>query len=92
MVSRRNFCSNHNAYGNHPLFVSGSESGKGKLNHYEKNAYAAEKEDLEDGSGAFGTENASGEKNITGSRGTIVYIGEARSILWGRLSVNGAGI
>ena len=59
----QNFCSNHNAYGNHPLFVSGSESGKGKTEPLMKKiAYAAEKEDLEDGSGAFGTEDASGEK------------------------------
>ncbi|MFQ7768293.1 MAG: hypothetical protein ACLRIL_08500 [Fusicatenibacter saccharivorans] len=48
-----------------------------KLNHYEKMRMRQRKKMLEDGSGAFGTEDASGEINITGSRGTIVYIGEA---------------
>lgn len=36
------------------LFLfQGLNLAKEKLNHYEKNAYAAEKEDLEDGSGSI---------------------------------------
>ena len=37
MVSRSKFCSDHNAYGNHPSFCfEGLNLAKGKLNHYEK--------------------------------------------------------
>lgn len=92
MVSRRTFAAITMLMAIILFLFQGLNLAKEKLNHYEKNAYAAEKEDLEDGSGAFGTEDASGEKNITGSRGTIVYIGEAEEHSWGRLSVNGAGI
>ena len=77
MVSRRTFAAITMLMAIILFLFQGLNLAKEKLNHYEKNAYAAEKEDLEDGSGAFGTEDASGEKNITGSRGTIVYIGEA---------------
>lgn len=69
MVSRRTFAAITMLMAIILFLFQGLNLAKEKLNHYEKNAYAAEKEDLEDGSGAFGTEDASGEKNITGSRG-----------------------
>ena len=92
MVSRRTFAVITMLMAIILFLFQGLNLAKEKLNHYEKNAYAAEKEDLEDGSGAFGTEDASGEKNITGSRGRSSISEKPRSILWGRLSVNGAGI
>ena len=80
MVSRRTFAAITMLMAIILFLFQGLNLAKEKLNHYEKNAYAAEKEDLEDGSGAFGTEGASSISE------------KPRSILWGRLSVNGAGI
>ena len=63
MVSRRTFAAITMLMAIILFLFQGLNLAKEKLNHYEKNAYAAEKEDLEYGSGAFGTEDASGEKN-----------------------------
>ena len=55
MVSRRTFAAITMLMAIILFLFQGLNLAKEKLNHYEKNAYAAEKEDLEDGSGAFGT-------------------------------------
>lgn len=76
MVSRRNFAAITMIMAIVLFLFQGLNLAKEQLNHYEKNAYAAEKKELADSSGAFGTENASGKINTEGSRGTIVYIGK----------------
>ena len=57
MVSRRTFAAITMLMAIILFLFQGLNLAKEKLNHYEKNAYAAEKEDLEDGSGAFGNDH-----------------------------------
>ena len=75
MVSRRNFAAITMIMAIVLFLFQGLNLAKEKLNHYERNAYAAEKEELEDNSNVFGAEDTSGEVNVEGSRGEMVYIG-----------------
>ena len=79
MVSRRNFVAITIIMAIVLFLFQGLNVAREKLNYYDTNAYAKDKETLADGSGAFGAVDASDQINIEGSRGTIVYIGAEKS-------------
>ena len=78
MVSRRNFVAITIIMAIVLFLFQGLNVAREKLNYYDTNAYAKDKETLADGSGAFGAVDASDQINIE-SRGTIVYIGAEKS-------------
>ena len=73
MVSRRNFVAITIIMAIVLFLFQGLNVAREKLNYYDTNAYAKDKETLADGSGAFGAVDASDQINIEGSRGTILY-------------------
>ena len=79
MVSRRNFVAITIIMAIVLFLFQGLNVAREKLNYYDTNAYAKDKETLADGSGACGAVEASDQINIEGSRGTIVYIGAEKS-------------
>ena len=82
MVSRRNFVAITIIMAIVLFLFQGLNVAREKLNYYDTNAYAKDKETLADGSGAFGAVDASDQINIEGSRGTIVYIGAEKERLY----------
>lgn len=94
MVSRRNFVAITIIMAIVLFLFQGLNVAREKLNYYDTNAYAKDKETLADGSGAFGAVDASDQINIEGSRGTIdLYRSRKRATLSGiPLFRNGAGI
>ena len=92
MVSRRNFVAITIIMAIVLFLFQGLNVAREKLNYYDTNAYAKDKETLADGSGAFGAVDASDQINIEVAGEPLFISEQKRATLSVPLFRNGAGI